>query len=193
MTCSGTWVLLWHALWHAHSPSSPYPSMSLALSPLGFSCVSMCVVPGVFWCILTHSCAFMCIHVHSCAFMCILKHHEASKIASRRSSKSGIFPPKCTGIHNDAIRCITVRMQHIQNAPRSKLRMYWNALRCGMYRMQHTKNAHECILCNECTRMQQAKRNATRENCVTYQATYTCNQNRMHSNAHECTLYQMQH
>ena len=36
--------------------------------------------------------------------------------------------------------------------------MYWNALRCGMYRMQHTKNAHECILCNECTRMQQAKK-----------------------------------
>jgi hypothetical protein len=33
--------------------------VSLALSPLGFSCVSMCVVPGVFWCILTHSCAFL--------------------------------------------------------------------------------------------------------------------------------------
>ena len=25
--CSGTWVLHWHAFWHARSPSSPYPSM----------------------------------------------------------------------------------------------------------------------------------------------------------------------
>jgi len=33
---------------------------------------------------------FIRILTHSYAFMCILKHHEASKIAPRRSSKSGV-------------------------------------------------------------------------------------------------------
>jgi hypothetical protein len=44
MTCSGTWVLLWHALWHADTqPVQPISvHVSLALSPLGFSCVSVC-------------------------------------------------------------------------------------------------------------------------------------------------------
>ena len=67
--CSGTWVLHGHALWHAHSPSSPYPlrpHVSLALSPLGFSCVSMC--GSTVRCIPTHSVT------HACAFLCILTH-----------------------------------------------------------------------------------------------------------------------
>ena len=149
--------------------------VSLALSPLGSSCVSMCGP----WCILAHSDAFVCINVHSCAFLRIMKRVDRAPALIQIVRKSGLFPPKWTEIHKNAHKCITGRMQHIQNAPSWEcVGMCWNALRCGMYRMQHTKNAHECILCNECTRMQQAKK---------------CNQNRMHSNAHECTLYQMQH
>ena len=73
LTCSGTWVLHGHALWHAHSPSSPYPlrpHVSLALSPLGFSCVSMCgsTVRCIPTNIPTHSVT------HACAFLCILTH-----------------------------------------------------------------------------------------------------------------------
>jgi len=116
------WRLGWHVVAHGCSYGTPYgtPTARPAhIRPCEFGlesarllfCVSMCV-----WS-LVYSGAFWRILVHSCAFMCILKHHEASKIASRRSSKSGIFPPKCTGIHNDAFRCITGRMQHIQNAP----------------------------------------------------------------------------
>ena len=78
MTCSGTWVL--HG--HAHSPSSPYPlrpHVSLALSPLGFSCVSMC--GSTVQCIQTHCLSSLCILVHSDAYDA---HDDAS-----------IFPWKC--------------------------------------------------------------------------------------------------
>ena len=86
----GTWVLLWHALWHAQPVQPISVHVSLALSPLGFSCVSMCGP----WCILAHSDAFVCINVHSCAFLRIMKRVDRAPALIQIVRKSGIFPPK---------------------------------------------------------------------------------------------------
>jgi hypothetical protein len=142
------WRLGWHVVAHGCSIGTPYGRMarpqpvqpipvhvSLAFSPLGSSCVSMCGP----WCILAHSDAFVCINVHSCAFLRIMKRVDRAPALIQIVRKSGIFPPKWTEIHNNAHKCITGRMQHIQNAPSWEcVGMCWNALRCGMYRMQHT-------------------------------------------------------
>ena len=133
-------------------PVQPIPvHVSLALSPLGFSCVSMCLCGP--WCILVHSDAFLCIHVHSCAFLSIMKRVRSRPGAHRNRVFSLLSALEYIMMHSDASQ-----VENAAHSKRTKLRMYWNALRCGMYRMQHTKNAHECILCNECTRMQQAKK-----------------------------------
>ena len=66
----GTWVLLWHALWHAQPVQPISVNVSLALSPLRLLLCKYVCGP---WCILVHSDAFLCIHVHSCAFLSIMK------------------------------------------------------------------------------------------------------------------------
>ena len=110
----------WHVVAHGCSYGTPYgtPTARPAhIRPCEFGLESARLLLCKYVWSLVYSGAFLRILTHSYAFMCILKHHEASKIAPRRSSKSGIFPPKCTGIHNNASECITDRMQHIQNAP----------------------------------------------------------------------------
>ena len=123
--------------------------VSLALSPLGFSCVSMCV-----WS-LVYSGAFWRILVHSCAFMCILKHHEASKTRPGAHRNRVFFLLSALEyiiMHLNAsqIECSTFKMHQAENVLK--------CVKMRHVRMQHTKNAHECILCNECTRMQQDKK-----------------------------------
>ena len=119
LTCSGTWVLLWHALWHAHSPSSPYPSMWVwpwvRSASLLFKYV--CVVPGVFWCILTHSCAFMCIHVHSCAFLSIMKRVRSRPGAHRNRVFFLLSALEYIMMHSDAsqVECSTFKTHQAEN------------------------------------------------------------------------------
>ena len=114
MTCSGTWVLHWHALWQNGTPTArpahTRPCEFGLESARLLSCVSMCGP----WCILAHSYAFLRIHMHSCAFLSIMKRVRSRPGAHRNRV---LNPPKCTGIHNNASECITGRMQHIQNAP----------------------------------------------------------------------------
>ena len=52
MACSGTWVLHWHAFWHARSPSSPYPSM------FGLESARLLLCKYVWSQSQVHSCAF---------------------------------------------------------------------------------------------------------------------------------------
>ena len=118
----------------------------LALSPLGFSCVSMCD-PTV-RCILAHSDAFMCIHVSvhvslalvrsgfsrvSMCEVCVIPQSGAFlRILTHSCALLCILthPPMCTGIQNNALGCIKARMQHIRKC--IKMRMHLNALKCNL-------------------------------------------------------------
>jgi hypothetical protein len=86
--------MLWHMgaplarLMARPQPVQPIPvHVSLALSPLGFSCVSMCGP----WCILAHSDAFVCINVHSCAFLRIMKRVRSRPGARPNRAQIGYF------------------------------------------------------------------------------------------------------
>jgi len=122
--------------------------VSLALSPLGSSCVSMCGP----WCILAHSDAFVCINVHSCAFLSIMKRVRSRPGAHRNRVFFLLSALEYIIMHLNAsqVECSTFKMHQAENVLK--------CVKMRHVRMQHTKNAHECILCNECTRMQQAKK-----------------------------------
>jgi len=108
-----------HLQMHFVSTARPKPirsmlhaSLSLALSPLGFSCACLCG-PRV-WRICAHSHACWGIFMHSHASW----SHEASITlnhpATRGASKSGNVPLSWTGIRIYAHECIIVSMH--QNA-----------------------------------------------------------------------------
>ena len=104
------------------------------------------------WCILVHSDAFLCIHVHSCAFLSIMKRVRSRPSAHRNRVFFLLSALEYIMMHSDAsqVECSTFKMHQAENVLK--------CVKMRHVRMQHTKNAHECILCNECTRMQQAKK-----------------------------------
>ena len=119
-----------------HSPSEAHPvhaacfHVSLALSPLGVSCVCMCG-PRVRR-ICLHLCAFVCILVHFNAFCAFSRIHKSGSSAVVNWNTN-----LCRIMRINASWSECIRMQLIC--------MHWNARKCITFRMHPYGNAHECI------------------------------------------------
>jgi hypothetical protein len=110
----GTWVLLWHALWHAQPVQPISVHVSLALSPLRLLLCKYVCGP---WCILVHSDAFLCIHVHSCAFLSIMKRVRSRPGAHRNRVFFLLSALEYIMMHSDAsqVECSTFKTHQAEN------------------------------------------------------------------------------
>ena len=114
-------------------PISGCVHVSLALSPLGFSCVCMCG-PRV-----------RRICVHFTVFSCILTHHVAYIMLSspRVAAKSG--SSAVVNWNTNLCRIMRINASWSECIRMQLICMHWNARKFITFSMHPYGNAHECI------------------------------------------------